>query len=206
MKIAFTGTHGTGKTTLARIISEDLKLPLIDNLAGRIWNMVTMGESNGGISSSGRDTLLRYQDSILRTYEFAEDYHYENSGGFITSRSVYDHYAYQQFIPSDEQIYIKGVGKADKDCYDLIHLHERMINYDFIFFTPIEFEFDFKRKGFSQNRVEVGKFLEDALYKDPILSKDITKKVCRLAGDVDQRLEKIIRVLSDIDLKPYKQD
>ena len=202
MKIAFTGAHSTGKTTLTSVLSEDLKLPLIDNLAGKLWSMITLTEPESNLRFAtinpdrvGRDCLISYQDAILKAYEFAENYYYGMEKGFITSRSVYDHYAYRKRIPSDEQLYIQGVGRCDGDCYDPNYLHERMMNYDFIFYTPIEFETD--KKGFDESRREVDAILQECFYHDPILSNGIVGKLHEIRGSVDQRLEAVIRILSE---------
>ncbi len=87
MKIYFTGAHSTGKTTLARYVSEKYKLPLLTEVARMI-----LSEKELQIDSlrSNLDTVDNYQKSIFDR-QLEEE---KNKTEFVSDRSLIDCLSY----------------------------------------------------------------------------------------------------------------
>lgn len=84
MKIAIIGASGTGKTTLARALSEEFSLPLIREQA-----RLVMAEFGMELKEIRKDPnlLLRFQDRVLEMQIKSE---LEHPDGFVSDRSVFD--------------------------------------------------------------------------------------------------------------------
>jgi len=89
MRIAITGTHGTGKTTLAQVVAERLNLPLITEAARHVARV--MGITHAGIFIQDKALARRFQQAVLREQIRAENNY---PGGFVSDRSTLDCCAY----------------------------------------------------------------------------------------------------------------
>lgn len=90
MKIGITGTHGTGKTTLAGRLADELKIPLIKERARTVakrWGLTpaTIPEKN----------KYEFQWEVLFEQIQQEEAH---KSGFVSDRTVYDNLAYYRAI------------------------------------------------------------------------------------------------------------
>ena len=95
MRIAFSGTHRTGKTTLAQRVAEKMHLPFIPMEVAKmpVWE-------NSGISPSDAKSItfservavqfqvLDYMENVLKSMNET------NPNGFVTDRSPIDVFAY----------------------------------------------------------------------------------------------------------------
>lgn len=79
MRIAIIGTHGTGKTTLAKMLSSIFKIPILKELA-----------RNHDIRNADPDEYVKIQKDIL-IEQIASERKYQN---FISDRSTIDNLAY----------------------------------------------------------------------------------------------------------------
>lgn len=127
MRIAITGTHGAGKTTLATLLAETLHLPLIREVART--TAFGMGyKSTADILAASKDRKANFQCEVLNNQLFDEFWH--RGKGFISDRSVLDVIAYMRLYELDDMI------------PDLDNLEENAIdyaakNYDLVLYLPL---------------------------------------------------------------------
>lgn len=170
-KIAFTGTHSTGKSTLVKYLVEFKELK-----GYKFVTDVSRKLSNEGIQLN-EQTNFKGQLNFFGNR--AKELLNEN---FICDRSVYDVLAYslasKHITPKQKKL----LTKIFESVYE---------EYDLIFYIPIEFamEKDGVRSEDEKYREEIRNIIEALLTKYP------PKKIVELKGDVDQRLNKIMREL-----------
>lgn len=87
MKIYFTGAHSTGKTTLARYVSETYKLPMITESARII---LSERELNVDSLRSDINSVDSYQTEVFHRQITEENKH----TSFVSDRSLLDNIAY----------------------------------------------------------------------------------------------------------------
>lgn len=115
MKIAFVGSHGTGKSTLLEILQNRPEL-----IGHRVYDGIGRAVHTG---SKEKWSLKRKQRYFNRYYVWR---HYW-SKNFIASRSIYDTFGYSKLM----------VGLWFN--YRLMNWAIRHIHYDYLFYLPIEF-------------------------------------------------------------------
>ena len=107
MKIGFTGASGTGKTTLARALSDKYNLKLITDIArtspGARFNMLT---SNSQKSN---------QFIILNTLQF-----WAEQENIVSDRTVLDAYLYTKDLTSIEYNFAQSILEKNLKLYNLI--------------------------------------------------------------------------------------
>jgi nicotinamide riboside kinase len=164
MKIAITGSHGTGKTTLANAVSEILSLPLIDETARQIINTIPKNiDYRDGLSSDQRYLM---QKTILQLQYFQESLF----SNFVSDRASFDIKVYTELLTGQK----------------IITEYNR---YDLVVYVPIEFEL--KDDGVRFVDLEFQKQISQKM-KD-LIHKEIPKgKVLEVQGSVSQRLNQII--------------
>lgn len=89
MRIAMTGTHGTGKTTLARALAERLKMPLITDCARQVAR--GMGIEHVSSITADKTRARKFQWSVVHELMRAECNY---PAGFVSDRSMLDCLAY----------------------------------------------------------------------------------------------------------------
>lgn len=148
MKIGFVGSHGTGKTTLATLLAQDLKLPIITGVMTKIWKEYKIEDFDRlSLKDRANFQIIALSKQIL----LQED----NASGFVTDRSVLDMLAYTLYLdclePSILDIYKKQVELICKD-------------YDFIFYLPIAFEFENRNlRASEESQIKVDKIIQSIL-------------------------------------------
>lgn len=108
MKIALTGAHGVGKTTLARELAKRLDLPLITDRARKAAKFLGIDQAN-----DLRAVLVQQLAEEMR-----------NSEGFVSDRSVLDLFAY----------WVAYGLKYDQFHTDIC----RNAKYDLLVYVPVE--------------------------------------------------------------------
>ncbi len=98
MKVAFIGTHCVGKTSVLKLLAEDLGVPAIEEGARVIadeWGLTP--------ATIPQDRLIEYQYALLERQILEETRH---PLGFLSDRSVVDNMAYMLALPhaTSEQI------------------------------------------------------------------------------------------------------
>lgn len=116
-RIAVSGAHGVGKTTLATSLAEELGLPLIGEVArevARDFGFKTTGEIVA--SNPGKKTL--YQINVFYAQIKAEK---GRRRGFVSDRSVFDSLAYSLFYGLHSTVgYLLDEALAHSKNYSLI--------------------------------------------------------------------------------------
>lgn len=87
MRIAVVGTHGVGKTTLAKWISEEYQIPLLSEQAGHLL------KTDFPFFETERDfeVFKQFQETVLDNQIKEES---DNWSGFVADRSILDSLAY----------------------------------------------------------------------------------------------------------------
>ncbi len=91
-KIMICGPSGTGKTTLAKHISEAYRIPFLSMSSKALWDKYGYKSHNEAVKTSFNDPGLafKYQWDILRTRRKQS----QNNPSFITDRSFVDNVVY----------------------------------------------------------------------------------------------------------------
>ncbi|SHJ77998.1 ATP/GTP-binding protein [Desulfofundulus thermosubterraneus] len=95
-RIAITGAHGAGKTTLAKALSETLDLPLITERARVVARNMGIGHCRELVQN--RALAWRFQEEVLEAQIRAQS---EHPGGFVSDRSTLDCIAYFRLYLGD---------------------------------------------------------------------------------------------------------
>lgn len=121
MKIAITGSHGTGKTTLAQALAEELDMHLIPEAAREIMEKWQVEPWN-----LDDPTKTAFQEEVLDIQIKRE----QQAESFISDRTVFDSLAYSKMLASYEQL------------SELAVAHVAVSPYDLVIRLPIVFEID----------------------------------------------------------------
>lgn len=138
LRIAFSGAHGTGKTTIGKEISGRFNLPLIDGVATKVFRIAEKEAPIETIKDSSLYEKMVFQSSIMFTYAFAE----ERLANFLTTRSMFDHYAYLRYFVHPELL----TGNVLAEHLSKLALRAAL-QYDLIFYFPLIPDKDFNRKS-----------------------------------------------------------
>jgi deoxyadenosine/deoxycytidine kinase len=171
-KIAFCGAHGTGKTTLVKILAPELGVYLLERVTRTAWENFGVED----FEKMPRDARTPFQNYLLLNQITREDT--EGQNGFITDRSVIDVLGYT-LLSSDMQSSALEVFK------NLVR--ERVKNYTHLIYTPVEFEAASER--LRANIETRDKF--DEIIKKYLLEWLGEGKYLKITGSVEQRLEQI---------------
>lgn len=183
MRVAFTGSNSTGKTTIVKCLS---KVPrLQEYIEVFLYSDARAILQNMGFSKMDTMTQKQMQDFQL-TYFHKKKYTEHLHGNFITDRSFVDIAAYWLIRDTWD--------KAKEEQNLLLNpCKEEAMNYDILFYLPfgrIEFEYDgcrstdldFHRKVDSQ----IKNFLDEWQLKYVIVG----------TSDLSQRIELVLKELS----------
>lgn len=176
-KIAISGAHGVGKTTLASALSEKLGLPLIREVAREVaQNFGFKTTEEIWRANSGKKAL--YQLNVFYSQIEAEKSH---AYGFVSDRSIFDSIAYSLFY---------GLNAVAEYLIDEAASHSE--NYELIVYCPIP-DFDSPANdGFrltdKESQMQVDEILRGLLRwaRCPVL---------RLSPDRDAWLEQVLDYL-----------
>lgn len=131
LKIALTGAHGTGKTTLTTALHEEIANSFPTSVCREVPRVIIETVGQESFFRRGNNTPLR--QCIILLFQIMEDYFQsQNSEIVISDRTMVDHLAYTLCLFPDFE-----------HEPDLIPIQEAigrwMSTYDSIFKIPIEF-------------------------------------------------------------------
>ncbi len=184
MVISFSGPQSSGKTTLLNILKE--KNPNI-NFVPEVTRLVKK-KYKVKINEGGNDktqTLIMYEHimNLIRSKK-----HYVN----IFDRCILDGLIYTTYLFYNQKSISNDVMK------DIIEIYENYItSYDIIFYTEpddVPLVDDGERSADEKFRQSIIDLFNFALLD---LKRDLSTRVVRLKGTVEERLEKIRQTLED---------
>lgn len=120
MRIAFTGSGGTGKSTLVEIISKELNYPIIYEYAREACTVLGLKEPKD-LSENQVDEFQK----IIFEYKSNEE---SKNKSFIADRTIVDGLAYHLLRFSNKEISQIKLKKYIKNMKNM------MVNYDIVFF------------------------------------------------------------------------
>lgn len=185
MKIALTGAHGTGKSTLAIFLKAEInKLSKTASITPEVPRMICETVNDKEYFRRGRNSLLK-QSLILLGQLVIEEQFRKNGEIQICDRTLFDHWAYSLNLFGTEikeghytEIYEKFISQHCK-------------SYDKIFYLPIEFKplDDGTREGDELFQVEIDTLITGLYKKHNISYQTIT-------GSVENRCRTILESIN----------
>lgn len=127
MRIGFVGPHRSGKTTLARLLAEELKVDLVESEVSAIAR--DMKFNMGAKNSLG--TRLKFQEKVLVNFLNTQ---VKREGDFVSDRTPIDAAAY---LMADVQASV-GTIEQQEEVLEYCDAAMRMLSrtYDIVIFVP----------------------------------------------------------------------
>lgn len=172
-RIALIGSHGTGKTSVIKRLSEITKFPVIEELA-----------RNYDMNTSNMDEYKFFQKQLLLEQIKAEMALKLSNGSFISDRSTIDNMAYfllkckGNLTPEEKRRYV-GIAAINA----LLYTH--------IFYIPIEFKMD-TDDVFRFKSVLFQKQIDEKIIE---LVKLFEIHVITIRGSLDERVSTILEMI-----------
>lgn len=134
MKIAISGAHGVGKTTLAQALSQHLELPAIEEVVRGVARKCGY-KTTAQIRDAQQQDKLEFQENV-----FQEQIDTETRFGndFVSDRSVFDMVAYAMLY---------GLPDTDTQIMYIKALHHSEW-YDWIVYCPVPLGSSIENDGF----------------------------------------------------------
>lgn len=168
MKIVIAGAHGVGKTTIANILAKEFSLPIIPDVAIEAF-------SKGFPINENTPAETQF-------WMFARQLELERNLGdkWIADKCLMDYSIYADVLFKDERV---------KQL--LSEMVKRNVNYNFVFYLPIEFP------------------IEDNGIRsiDPVFQKNVDSRYLQvlndwginyhtISGSIEERLKKIMNIIN----------
>ncbi len=184
LRIAFIGAHGTGKTTLAKVVSEKLNLPLIaEGVREKMVYYKNEGYDKYDLDHYGGVFQL-FQDELLieRLFEENEKVH------FISDRSTIDNFAYY----ATNQI-CKPLSEKTFKAYEYLCLSQSK-KYSHLFLVPVSFPAvaDGVRETTYQSQIIIENFIRGFCEKNNIRYIEIDTN----CNTVEERVKFVLDVVN----------
>jgi len=186
LKIGIFGSHGTGKSTLAKEISSYFELPLVDKTMRQMW------QDHGVEDFEKLPGQVRkiFQYKAILTQIHRENIHRE---GFVTDRTVLDNLAYT--IDSSQ------ISDLELDFYKAL-VRERIKNYTHLIYLPIQFSFEEERlRASKKSQKSVALIIENLIseFFSADLDKDLHKgKLLQVDGSLQERFIQVKNFIKPI--------
>ncbi|MDD3653701.1 MAG: ATP-binding protein [Desulfotomaculaceae bacterium] len=182
MKIGISGAQGTGKTTLARALSEELDLPLVEEQA-RLLTAREYGYKTPRELHEQTELGQQFQWRCLELQMAAED---KLPGGFISDRTVIDNAVYWMKWHSRE-------AKSEDNMRYYRTVENRARDYDFIIYVPPEISL--VANGF---RNPDRAYQEEIDFLITLFLTSFVQAYITVAGDLATRVRQVERYLGGV--------
>lgn len=167
MKIAICWAHGVGKTTLSRILSEKLNLPILPDIVVDAFHLGFEINENTPIETQIWLTGKQLENEKINT-------------SFVADKCIFDYFVYADVLGMDSEV----VSVVQKIAL-------RNGNYDYIFY--IRPEFPIKDDGIRSINPDFQKWVQDRYER---FLKEGGFKYIILTGSVEERVTETMRHLS----------
>lgn len=165
MRIAFAGSHGTGKTTVLKELQKSFPK---DNFIFEVARSEMTEKSSKDMTEKERSD---FQLIIVK-----KQIELENSySRFMSERSLYDFLAYSKGLENYNQI------------EKMIHKHLEKKPYDIVFYFPIEFELE--KDGVRFESLEFQEKIDD------LILATIPRNYVEIRGTLKERLHTILHTI-----------
>lgn len=176
MRIAVSGAQGTGKTTLAGRLAEELRLPLIPECSRQVAQRLGIEH----LSQLSVDGFASFGKLCMESQLELEQKH----SSFVSDRCTLDNAVYwlkwlSEVRPTEETESLVNRARGN------------MANYDYLFYLPVEFSPPWD--GFRSTSGEYQKEVE-SYFINLLDSWDL--EYHSLSGDVEKRFGSALRVLA----------
>jgi nicotinamide riboside kinase len=182
MRIGIAGSHGTGKSVLAKKLADTLELPLIEEVARNIAKKMQLEQLDPLFEN--KQLALEFQSNVLAN-QIAEEIKHIN--GFVSDRTVIDNYAYWSIYGLCNYINLSRI-------YEKVIAHAET-GYDVIFFLPIEFPVE--NDGFRFQCEQCRNLVEGLIMHTLIQLQSVPVVILR--GDLDSRLKQAVTFVEQIE-------
>lgn len=176
MRIAFCGSHGTGKTTLTQICQEQYNLHPLTQTLRNFWK--EQGVTN--FSTLPPEVRGEFQKYLLLHQLSCEDQVWHQ--GLVTERSVLDFLAYTKVSSNMSDI--------DLSLYERL-VRDRLQSYTRVFYLPIEFDMQPENLRAPE---DIRQEVDDCIVS--YLDQWLPKSYVTLRGSVEERMDLIKSHLS----------
>lgn len=185
-KIALFGASGTGKTTLAKLISKKYDIPYLEKLSPEIYNEI-FGDEKNPLGDKTKNSLFLLSHCICRMNQQLQ------TESYVADRSILDSMLY---IAMDFDYTFKS------DILKFLKYNFESNPYDLLIFVPKEFELpstETKPRLDKEHRDREDEFAK-VIYEKFLKSK-ISKKFMTVHGSPEERMKQV----SDVMLEIFKQ-
>jgi len=176
LKIGLCGAHGTGKTTLTKLIADKYNLALIDRTMRNMWE---------GFGVSDFEKMPAELRGVFQKYAVLNQIQREDTegvNGFVSDRTVLDNFVH---VVMDSKM-----SEIDLSMYEAL-VKERIKTYTHFIYLPIEFEVENEYL-----RANIEKRETFAKIAEGYLSKWFEEgDYIVLRGSVDGRMEELGRMI-----------
>ena len=166
MRIAVIGAHGVGKTTLSKLLSKNLNIPVINDV-------VVEAYKKGFVINEQTPMETQFW---LFSRQLEEE---KNTPHFVADKCLMDYSVYADIIFDDERI--KSL---------LREMTKNNISYDHIFYLPVEFAIE--DDGVRSTNIEFQTAI-DSRYRNLIDEWGIKYTV--LTGSIENRLAAVLNLI-----------
>lgn len=183
MKIAIMGASGTGKTTLAKLISEKYNIPYLEKKSPKIFDEIIENKKEPLVDKKN-NALYMLSNCICRLNSQL------SNESYVADRSVLDSYMY---ISLDFDFSFK------QDILDFLIYSIQNNPYDLIIFIPKEFELSIEE---TKPRLDLNHRNKENDIANKIFNKfkdkNISKKCIQVSGTVEERIKKVSEVIDSL--------
>lgn len=176
MKVCLSGSHGVGKSTLLKKITNEINLEIITEIARDLNKKGLLINEEGSDFSYTQFVLFNKHLEFLLFKE-----------NFISDRGLLDVLSYTEYLYKGKKI------KEEIYNFILLDIKNKLNLYDLIFYFPIEFEIEGDGvRSMSKNfQKSIEKIMEDFILKFNL------QNIVYIKGNLEERRKTILDALKE---------